>query len=359
MDKLQAMLVFTKVVETKSFAGAADSLSMNRSSVTTMIQQLEAYLKVGLLNRTTRRISVTPDGASYYERCVRVLAEIEETESSFSAISIPRGRLTVDVPGTLGRLLLVPALDEFHRRYPDIDLMLGVGDRHVDLVQDSIDCAIRIGQLQDSTLVARRIGAAAFVTVASPGYLKAYGTPSTVDDLGRHVAVNYFSNGRILQMDFLVDGQAIETRLPSHLAANDGDAYLQCGLRGLGLIQVPRFLAQSHIDAGDLVEVLPAFRPVPLPVSVVYPQNRHLSPKVRAFAEWVTELANKCPLLSSDNIHPSELAPSKAKRVTSIMRRSAVPDSNGVNDPDDELPELRNDGSHSVRFGNSELSYRE
>lgn len=363
MDKLQAMLVFTKVVDTKSFAGAADTLSMNRSSVTTLIQQLEAYLKVRLLNRTTRRISVTPDGASYYERCVRVLAEIEETESSFSTISIPRGKLKVDVPGSLGRLLLVPELHDFHYRFPDIELMLGVGDRAVDLVQDSVDCAIRIGPLQDSTLVARRIGATAFVTVASPAYLRKYGVPLSVDDLERHIAVNYFSNGRIVQMDFLVDDEPVEVRMPSHLAANDGDAYLQCGLQGLGLIQVPHFLAHPHIEAGELIEVLAPFRPVPYPISVVYPQNRHLSPKVRAFVDWSAELAGKCVLLNVDNVLPTSLMQTRGKRRNAGRQGG---DSAALTDierddeaQNDDVAHLANDTHHAGRFGNSELSYRE
>ncbi|MDR3399556.1 MAG: LysR family transcriptional regulator [Pandoraea sp.] len=359
MDKLHAMLVFTKVVDTKSFAGAADALSMNRSSVTTLIQQLEAYLKVRLLNRNTRRISVTPDGASYYERCVRVLAEIEETESSFSTFSIPRGRLKVDVPGSLGRLLLVPELHDFHQRFPDIQLLLGVGDKTVDLVQDSVDCAIRVGPLADSTLVARRVGATEFVTVASPEYLRKYGTPSTVEDLERHIAVNYFSNGRIVQMDFLVDSEGVTARVPSNLAANDGDAYLQCGLRGLGLIQVPQFLAQPHIDTGELVEVLTAFRPTPYPISVVYPQNRHLSPKVRAFVDWSAEVIGKCALLRTESVRPVAPALARARAVSAAVSTADVDEVTEDAATDEHYAHLAADGIRAGRFGNSELSYRD
>lgn len=171
MDKLQAMQVFTRVVDKSSFSGAADSLHMPRSSVTTIIQSLEAHLKVRLLNRTTRRVSLTPDGAAWYARCLRILAEVEDAESSLSSAASPRGKLKVDMPGSIGRLLVVPALPDFHARYPNIDLVLGVGDKPVDLVRESVDCVIRMGPLQDSALVARRIGLCDFVTVASPGYL--------------------------------------------------------------------------------------------------------------------------------------------------------------------------------------------
>lgn len=310
MDKLQAMQVFTRVVDTNSFSGAADSLHMTRSSVTTIIQALEAYLKVRLLNRTTRRISLTPDGAAYYERCSRILAEVEDSESSFSRASAPRGKLKVDMPGSIGRLVVVPALDDFHSRYPDIDLMLGVGDRPVDLIQDSVDCAIRIGPMQDSTLIARRVGVSEFVTVASPEYIARNGKPSSLEELETHTAVNYFSsrNGRIVEMDFVVDGEPIEVRMRSKLAANDGDAYLQCGLRGLGLVQVPHFLAMPHMESGALVEVLGKWRPSPFPISAIYPQNRHLSPQVRVFVEWVAELFENCQLLRADNVLPSGIA---------------------------------------------------
>jgi len=220
MDKLQAMQVFTRVVDCNSFSGAADALHMTRSSVTTIIQNLEAYLKVRLLNRTTRRISLTPDGAAYYERCARILAAVEDSETSLSTAALPRGKLKVDMPGSISRLIVVPSLDDFHARYPDIDLMLGVSDKPVDLVQEGVDCAIRMGNLPDSTLVARRIGTSEFVTVASPDYLSRFGEPKSLPQLDAHVAVNYFSrrNGRIMEMNFIVDGEPIEVRMRSKLA---------------------------------------------------------------------------------------------------------------------------------------------
>jgi LysR family transcriptional regulator for bpeEF and oprC len=193
MDKFKAMQVFTRVVDSNSFAAAADALHMTRSSVSTIVQDLEAYLKVRLLNRTTRRISLTPDGAAYYERCVRILAEVQDSEHSFATPIAPRGKLKVDLPSSLGRKVFVPALHDFQSRYPDIDLMLGIGDKAVDLVQDGVDCAIRMGPLRDSSLVAKRIGTTEFVTVASPDYLARHGTPTSLGELDTHIAVNYFS----------------------------------------------------------------------------------------------------------------------------------------------------------------------
>ncbi|CAB3757802.1 LysR family transcriptional regulator [Paraburkholderia humisilvae] len=311
MDKLQAMHVFTRVVDLHSFSGAADALNMTRSSVTTIIQNLEAFLKARLLNRTTRRLSLTPDGAAYYERCARILADIEDAEHALAETSrAPRGRLKVDMPGAIGRMVIVPALEDFHMRYPDIDLMLGVSDKAIDLVAESVDCAIRMGPLQDSTLVARRVGTAEFVTVASPAYLSRHGTPATLEDLDQHIAVNYFSSrsGRIVDMDFIVDDKPVAVRMRSKLAANDGDAYLQCGLEGHGLIQIPHFMALRRMQRGDLIEILPQWRPASLPISAVYPQNRHLSPQVRVFVDWIAEVFERCYLLRRNDALPASIA---------------------------------------------------
>jgi LysR family transcriptional regulator, regulator for bpeEF and oprC len=313
MDKLQAMQVFTHVVDANSFSGAADALHMTRSSVTTIIQNLEALLKVRLLNRTTRRISLTPDGAAYYERCTHILAQIEEAENVYAEVArAPRGKLKVDMPGSIGRMVIVPVLDDFHARYPDVDLMLGTSDKPVDLVAESVDCAIRMGALQDSTLVARRVGTSGLVTVASPSYLAQHGAPASLAALEQHVAVNYFSlhNGRRAAMDFVVDGKPVEIKVPSKLAANDGDTYLQCGIEGHGLIQVPHFMALAYVRKGELIEVLQHWRPASLPVWVVYPQNRHLSAHVRVFVDWVADVFEKCWMLRRDDVPALAPAPS-------------------------------------------------
>lgn len=301
MDRLQAMQVFTRVVDTNSFTKAAETLDLPRASVTTIIQNLEAYLGVRLMHRTTRRLSLTPDGAAYYERCVRILADVDETESSLqNGSKKPHGKLRVDMPGALGRTVVIPALCEFHQRYPDIDLQLGFSDRPVDLLQEGVDCVIRVGALQDSSLVARRIGLFECVTCAAPDYLARAGQPNTLDELSQFEAVNYFSNrtGRIINFDFLVDGKEVEVKMRGSVSVNDADAYLTCALEGFGIIQAPLFMVLPHLRSGALKEVLPAWKPLPMPISTVYPHSRHLSPKVRVFVDWVAEVFDRCPLLS-------------------------------------------------------------
>ncbi|HEX7907347.1 MAG TPA: LysR family transcriptional regulator [Paraburkholderia sp.] len=301
MDRLQAMQVFTRVVDTNSFTRAAETLDLPRASVTTIIQNLEAFLGTRLMHRTTRRLSLTPDGAAYYERCVRILADVEDTEASFqSGTKKPHGKLRIDMPGSIGRLLVIPALCEFHTRYPDIDLQLGLTDRPVDLVQEGVDCVVRIGALQDSSLVARRIGLFEGVTCAAPDYIERAGMPASLEDLENHKAVNYFSSrtGRTLDWAFMVDGKEVEVKMKGIVSVNDADAYVTCGLEGFGLIQPALFMVLPHLRSGQLVEVLPELKPLPMPISAVYPHSRHLSPKVRVFVDWIAELFDRCPLLS-------------------------------------------------------------
>ncbi len=309
MDRFQAMQVFTRVVDANSFTLAADTLGLPRATVSTTIQGLERLLQVRLLNRTTRRLSLTPDGAAYYERCVQILSDLEETEASFREVSRgPKGRLRVDVPASIGRTILIPALCDFHNRYPDIDLVIGMGDRPVDLVQEAVDCAIRVGELQDSSMVAKRIGTFQSLTCASPTYLERHGTPKTIAELKDHHAVHYFSSrtGRTIDWDFVVDGVSTEVKVKGVVSVNDSDAYVACGLQGFGLIQPARYMVLPHLQSGELVEVLPQWSPASMPISVVYLHNRHLAPKVRAFVDWVTELFSGCSLMRGQDIGQQE-----------------------------------------------------
>ena len=304
MDKLHAMRVFVRVVEANSFTKAADTLGLPRASVTTTIQNLEASLGIRLLQRTTRKLNLTLDGAAYLEGATRILQELEEVESSFtSARKTPRGRLRVDMPGSIGRLLIIPAIHEFHRAYPDIELMLGLSDRPIDLIQEGVDCVLRVGELQDSSLIARRVGAFRPVTCASPAYLAAHGMPKTLDELQSHVAVKYFTRtGKVHEPSFEQDGVEREVKMPGTVSVNDADAYVTCGVEGLGIVQPPRFMALPHLHSGALVEILPDWRPALMPISALYPQNRHLSPKVRVFVDWVAELFERCPLMQGEDL---------------------------------------------------------
>ena len=301
MDLFHAMRVFNKVVETNSFSLAADSLGLPRASVTTTIQALEKHLQVRLLNRTTRKISLTPDGAVYYDRTARILADVSDIESSFhDAERGPRGQLRIDVPVSIGRLILIPRLRDFNARYPDIDLVIGLNYRPVDLVGEAVDCAIRVGELKDSSLIARRIGTFQCATAASPIYLEKYGEPTSIEDLQKnHKAIHFFSSrtGRNFDWDFVVDDLIKSVSVRGRVSVNDGDAYIDLALQGFGIIQGPRYMLTNHLESGLLKEVLPQWTPAPMPISAVYLQNRHLSLKVKVFVDWVAELFAGCPLL--------------------------------------------------------------
>jgi DNA-binding transcriptional LysR family regulator len=294
MDQMLAMRVFVRVVETGTFTKAADSMDMPKPTVTKLIQNLEAHLRVKLLNRTTRRVTVTPDGAAYYERITRLLGELEDIEAGLAnARASPKGRLRVDVGSTLARLILIPALPSFHARYPDIQLELGVTDRPVDLISDNVDCVIRGGALTDLSLVARLVGRFNFISCATPGYLKTYGEPTDPRELAtRFPVATYMSarTGRPLPLHYEKNGEDIEVEGRHVLAVNESNAHLAVGLAGLGVMQTFTFMAQPYIDSGALQVVLADWKQPQLPVYVVYPPNRHLSAKVRVFVDWVAEL---------------------------------------------------------------------
>ncbi|HEX8604116.1 MAG TPA: LysR family transcriptional regulator [Pseudoduganella sp.] len=293
MNKLQAMEVFVQVVDAGGFTRAADLMQLPKATVSTLIQQLETSLSVKLLHRTTRQVSVTADGAAYYERCLRILSDVKDAEESLSRTRLsPSGRLRVETPTGLSSEILVPALPAFFDRYPDIQLELGSSDRPVDLIEEGVDCAVRGGTLGDSTLIARRIGVINFVTCAAPAYLAKYGMPKHPRELERHRCVNYFSakTGKIMEWDFTKDGERIQVPMPGVIALNDSNAYVQAGLAGLGVIQMTDYLLLQHVREGRMVQLLPDWVTDALPVHIVYPQNRHLSAKVRVFVEWVAEL---------------------------------------------------------------------
>jgi LysR family transcriptional regulator for bpeEF and oprC len=298
MNKLQAMEVFVQVVDAGGFTRAAEHLQLPKATVSTLVQSLEAALSVKLLHRTTRQVSVTADGAAYYERCLRILSDVREAEESLSRTRLsPSGRLRVDAPTGLASDILIPALPDFFARYPDIQLELGCSDRQIDLVGEGVDCAVRGGQLDDSSLIARRVAIMHFVTCAAPAYLEKFGTPQHPNDLQRHRCVNYFSprTGKIFDWDFSRGGERIQAALPGDIAVNDSNAYVSAGLAGLGVVQMAGFQFESLIQQGRLIQILPDWISDPLPVHVVYPQNRHLSAKVRVFVEWVAELCSNHP----------------------------------------------------------------
>lgn len=297
MDQIQSMRVFARVVESGSFTKAAESLAMPKGSATKLVQQLETRLKVKLLHRTTRRVTVTADGAAYYERASRLLNDLDELEGALTQSQAnPSGRLRVDVGAAVASLIIIPALPEFYRRYPDIQLDLGVGDRPVDLVGDNVDCVIRGGEVTEPSLVARRIANLALITVATPAYLAQHGTPLHPLELEQgHSMINYFSprTGRPYPNIFEKDGERIELAGRYKVSVNESNANLAAVLAGLGLSQAVRFAVTPYLATGELVQVLADWTHPPIPIYVVYPPNRHLSARVRAFVEWTAELFAK------------------------------------------------------------------
>jgi len=302
MDQIQSIRVFARVVEAGTFTKAAESLNLPKGTVTKLVQHLEARLKVKLLNRTTRRVTVTPDGAAYYERTVRVLNDLDDIEASMTnAQANPSGRLRVDVGTSVAREIIIPALAGFFRRFPDIQLDLGVTDRSVDLLVDNVDCVIRGGELVDQSLVARRVANVPLMTVASPAYLKAHGTPTHPEQLeNEHHMVNHFStrNGQPFTNEFAKDGQLLEISGRYKLSVNESNALTAAVLAGLGVAQIATLTALPLIERGELVQVLSDWTGPVIPLYVVYPPNRHLSAKVRAFVEWVAELFSQHPEMS-------------------------------------------------------------
>lgn len=299
MDRIDLFRIFTRVVESASFTRAADTLGLPRSSVSAAIATLEGRVGARLLHRTTRRVSPTQDGAAFYERCVRLIADVEAAESLFGENSAaPAGRLRVDVPGRIGRLILAPALPAFLEQYPGIDIDLGVTDRAVNLIEDSVDCVLRVGPLSDSGLIARPIGRLPLINVASAGYLARHGTPGTPSDLADHWAVNYASpsTGRVEPWEWVEDGIVQALPLRGRVTVNSAEAYIACCLSGLGLIQIPAYDVRAHLETGALVEVLPVYRAEPLPMTLLFPHRHHLSRRVQVFADWLEQLLRQTVL---------------------------------------------------------------
>ncbi|OAJ59215.1 LysR family transcriptional regulator [Paraburkholderia ginsengiterrae] len=293
MDRIAAMNAFVRVVEAGTFAKAADTLDLPNATVTRLIQRLEADLKVRLLHRTTRSVTVTPEGAIYYERVVRLLADLADLESSTThAQRKPSGRIHVDVPTAIGTLVLVPALADFYLAYPDVEIDLDIGNRRIDLLAEGIDCSIRAGEVEEQFLVARQIGTFGFTTCATRAFLDVHGTPASPEQLRDLPTVGMAPSrgGRALPFQFSEDDQNCDLTVDHRLVVDDTNAYLAAGLASLGIIQAPTYSVRAAIAAGTLVPLLEDWQQQANPVHVIYPPNRYLSAKVRVFIDWVIEL---------------------------------------------------------------------
>ncbi|WP_206952186.1 LysR family transcriptional regulator [Trinickia acidisoli] len=310
MDRFFAMKVFSRVVESRSFVKAAESLQLAAPQVSRTVQALEAHLGARLLNRTTRSISVTDDGEAYYQRCIRVLAEVDEMEAELTHAKLnPKGRLKVNLPVLVAKMIVIPALPDFFERYPDIEIEMGLSDRQVDIVEEGVDCVIRTGELEDSGLVARRIGNMRRITCASPAYLEKYGEPKTIADLHDHIGVNYVSSntGRVRGWDYVVNGIVETVDMRGLIAVNDVDAYISCGLHGLGLLKSAVYPIAPYLATGELREILKDYGSPLRPISIMYARNRHLPRKVRVFADWIAEVFAREPLMQTASGAPASV----------------------------------------------------
>ncbi len=288
------MRAFVRVVEAGSFTRAAISLDTPKPTVTKLIQTLEQHLRTKLLNRTTRRVTVTPDGAAYYERAVQLIADIDELDGSMTAAQTrPKGKLRIDMSGAVAQLVILPALPKFLEAYPDIQIDLGVSDRVTDLIGENVDCVLRAGELVDQSLIARKLSDLPMITCAAPSYLASMGEPKHPDELKTgHQTINFFSarTGRTLGFDFARGNERLEIDGLYKVTLNEGTSYVSAVVAGLGIGQSPKFMIDPYLESGQLKQVLADWQVSPLPLHVVYPPNRHLSNKLRVFVDWVAGL---------------------------------------------------------------------
>lgn len=298
MDKLKAMEAFVRVVDAGGFTRAAELQGVPKATLSTQVQDLEAHLGARLLHRTTRKVTVTADGAAYYERCIRILEDLREADESISSRDgCPEGRLKVDLTTSMASLLVRQSVPDFLARYPGITLEMGCTDRPINMVSEGVDCVIRVGDVLDESLVARRLGSMHFVTCASPAYLAAHGAPQHPDDLVSHSWINYMHHGRPSSWDFRRGDEHLALTPKGPLAVNDSNVYRDACLAGVGIGQLPSFVFQAHAPQGELVQVLPDWSSEALPVHALYPSSRHLSTKVQLFVEWMAEVFDASPAL--------------------------------------------------------------
>ena len=290
MDRIDAMRLFARVVERRSFTLAAQDLAVPRSTATEVVKQLEARLGVRLLQRTTRFVAPTLDGDAYYRHCVKVVADIEEGEAAFSGAK-PSGALHVDVHGTLARHFMLPGLPRFLEQYPDLHLILSEGDRLVDLIKEGVDCVLRVGELPSSGMVARRVALLEEGTFVSPAYVARYGEIRSLEDLEKHRIVGFVSSatGQVLPLEFSVGGKLRHLLPRVAVSVTAAETMVSAARLGLGIIQVPSYHIAKDLAAGTLMEVLRDVRPSPTPVSRLYPRTRQLAPRVRVFIDWMIQ----------------------------------------------------------------------
>ncbi|WP_447088082.1 LysR family transcriptional regulator [Enterobacter bugandensis] len=291
INLFESIRIFIEIVESGSLTQAAENLQIHRPAVTKALQFLEQHSGTRLLQRTTRRISLTPDGEEFYRRSKPLLAQADELLESFGTDRAIHGQLRVDMPVSFATLRVIPNLPDFYRQHPEIDIILSSSDRRRDMLRDGLDCVLRVGELEDGEYIARKIGNIKITTCASPAWLAKNGTPETLEDLRQHQAINWINNSsrQIHPWTFTTPEGIAEITLPGKLVVDNSEAYIAAGLAGLGLMQGMNLFLQPYLDRGLLVEVLPDYRSPDRKLSLLYP-HRHLSRKVRVFTEWLESL---------------------------------------------------------------------
>lgn len=291
MAGLQSVAAFAETARHGSFAAAARELGLTPSAVAKSVARLEADLGLRLLHRTTREVSLTSDGHGLYERCRRIVEEIDALRAQAEGVrGEPSGTLRLSAPVTWGRKVLVPRLADLVTRHPQVALDVALSDRQVDVVKEGFDAAVRIGRLRDSTLVGRRIGQQQVLVCASPAYVARHGTPASPDDLSAHrcLAFRMPTTGRARPWEFVVAGAPYVNTPAARVVVDEGEALVAAAVAGLGLIQVPDYMADEALRAGALVEVLAACRPPTVPISIVHPSARQVTPRLRALLDLLT-----------------------------------------------------------------------
>ena len=301
MDSLSDIAVFVQVVDSGSFTAAADRLDISKSVVSKYVTRLEDRLGARLLNRTTRRLSLTEVGRVFYERSRKGLADIEEAQAEVSLLQgEPRGTLRLNVPMSFGILHIAPALPEFLTLYPEVTVDMNLDDRQVDVIEEGFDVSVRISELPDSSLVARRIGPCRHAIVAAPSYLKQYGTPRTPDELGNHNIITYRYQDSAHNWHFQAPGKKpVSVTVSGSVTMNNSLAVRAALLEGIGITRTPTFVVGTDIQEGRLVPILRDFETPDVPIFLVYPQRRHLSPKVRAFVDFMSTRISETPYWDS------------------------------------------------------------
>lgn len=302
MDRYTGMAIFAKVVEGSSFAGAARHFRVSPAVVSKHVQAIEKRLGVQLLNRTTRRVTPTEAGQRYYQSCVRILADLEEADSAASNLNTtPRGLLKVSAPFTFGIAHVAPAIADYLGLHPEVSVELALNDRFVDLIDEGFDVAVRVGQLPDSTLIARRLMETQMILCASPLYVERHGEPRTPEDLADHSCLIYSLSGSRGEWRFRdADGRETIAHVAGRFVANNGDVLRMLALRGEGLARLPVFIVADDLETGRLVRLLPRHEAAKIPVQAVYPQGRFPSAKVRSFVDFLAARFAKAGVIRRD-----------------------------------------------------------